>query len=63
MGSEMCIRDRLGATTGPGLAIVLHHLVLVFGPDADTLVLVELFHPLVVVWLLEQAEELEVGIV
>ena len=53
---------RLGATTGPGLTKVLHFFILIFGPDADALVLVELFHPLVVVRLLEQAEELEVGI-
>ena len=53
---------RLGAATGPGLAIVLHELVLVFGPDAGALVLVELFHPIVVVRLLEETEELKVGI-
>ena len=52
----------LGAPAGPGLAIALHEVVLVFGPDADTLVLVELLHPLVVVRLLEQTEKLEVGI-
>ena len=53
---------RLGAAAGPGIAIGLHETVLCFGPDADTLVLVELFHPLAIIRLLEETEQLEVGI-
>ena len=44
---------RLGTPTGPSLAIGLHETVLVIGPDAHALVLECLFHPLMVVRLLE----------
>mmetsp|Transcript_52592 Transcript_52592/g.127411 ORF Transcript_52592/g.127411 Transcript_52592/m.127411 type:complete len:288 (-) Transcript_52592:1351-2214(-) len=46
---------RIDTTLGPGLSCALHEGVLFFRPDTDPFMLEELFHPIVVRFVLEEA--------
>ena len=70
LGLEVVVQGHAGgvlpgivAALGPSLAGALHEVMLLGRPDAESLVLEELLHKVVVAGVLEEAQEGEVGVV